>query len=335
MSTLGLDIGGANIKAATAAEWAKSLSFPLWKTPDALLAALQSLIALHGGVDALAVTMTGELADCFTTKAEGVTRILAAVQTAAGDRPVSVWSTAGRFVTVAEANQSPFRVAAANWHALATWVGQRFPRRSSVLIDIGSTTTDIIPIRDGAPCPIGRTDLARLQSGELVYTGVRRTALAAVANTVLFRGRMVPVSSELFATTLDVFLMLGDIPRDPTDTDTANNRPATLPAAMDRIVRMLCADRTEIADIEVINLAQYWANRQRAQITASTKRVMQRQTTPCEAVIVSGSGAFLARRAAAHVEALKAAEVIALAEVFTPDIAEAACAYAVACLAPT
>ncbi len=334
MTVLGLDIGGANIKAATAAGWAKSLPFPLWKTPDDLPAALESLIALHDGVDTLAVTMTGELADCFATKAEGVARILAAVQRAADDRPVSVWSTAGRFVTVAEANQLPFRVAAANWHALATWVGQRFPHRSSVLIDIGSTTTDIIPIRDGVPCPTGRTDLARLQSGELIYTGVRRTPLAAVSNTVLFRGRMVPVSSELFATTLDVFLMLGDIPRDPTDTDTANNRPATLPAAMDRIVRMLCADRTEIFDIEVFNLAQFWANRQRAQITASTKRVMQRQTAPCEAVIVSGSGEFLARRAAANVDALKAAEVIALADTFTPAIAEAACAYAVACLAP-
>lgn len=332
MTVLGLDIGGANIKAATAAGWACSIAFPLWKTPELLAEALSSLMPQAGSVEALAVTMTGELADCFATKAEGVERILASVQSAAGHCAVSVWSTAGSFVTATEANQSPFAVAAANWHALATWAGQRFPRRSSVLIDIGSTTTDIIPIRDGLPCPAGRTDLTRLQSGELVYTGVRRTPLAAVTNTVPFREQMVSVSSELFATTLDVYLLLGDIPEDPTDTDTANNRPATRAAAIDRIVRMLCADRTEITDDEAMAFVQHWADQQLASISTSTQRVLQRQPVPCETVIVSGSGEFLARRAVTSIDALKTTEVIALADVFTPDIAEAACAYAVACL---
>ncbi len=335
MTVLGLDIGGANIKAATAAGWAKSLPFPLWKTPDELPAVLQSLIALHDRVDALAVTMTGELADCFATKAEGVSQILAAVQTAAGDRPVSVWSTYGRFVMPMEANQHPFAVAAANWHALATWVGQRFPCQSGLLVDIGSTTTDIIPLRNGIPCPLGKTDLSRLQSGELFYTGVRRTPLAAVMATVLFRDQRVPTSSEAFATMLDVYLMLGDMPEDPCDTDTANGRAATRAAAIDRIVRMLCADRTEITEAEVIQMADQWAGQQLGYIQLSVQQVLRVLDAQCDTVFVSGSGEFLARRAVHPIDELKSARIVSLTDVFTPAIAEAACAYAVACLPPT
>lgn len=335
MTTLGLDIGGANIKAATAHGVAESTPFPLWKTPEQLSAALRSLITHSGDIDRLAVTMTGELADCFATKAEGVERILAAVQAAAEGRCVKVWSTAGRFITPDEAVADPFAVAAANWHALATWAGQHYPCRAGLLIDIGSTTTDIIPLRDGVPCSVGQTDLTRLQSSELVYTGVRRTPLAAVANTVPFRGQAVVISSELFATTLDVHLLRGDIAEDATDTDTANGRPATRTHAVDRIARMLCADRTEITDDEFIELTRSWADHQCGQIAAAVECVLRRQRTTCESVVISGSGTFLARRVTERVKAFNTAEIIALSDVLSPGIAETACAFAVACLAET
>lgn len=332
MTVLGLDIGGANIKAATADGWATSLPFPLWKQPQELPAALRSLLLSHENTETIAVTMTGELADCFATKAEGVERILAAVQVASEGRCVKVWSTAGRFITPDEAVADPFAVAAANWHALATWVGRYYSCRAGLLIDIGSTTTDIIPLRDGVPCPLGKTDLVRLQSGELVYTGVRRTPLAAVASHIGFRKQRIAVSSELFATTLDVHLLRGDLPEDPNDTDTANGRPATRAASTDRIVRMLCADRTEITEAETLALANEWAHQQLASIELSIQQVLRRQSCAPETVYTSGSGEFLARRVVEHVESLRSAQVVSLSEVFTPAIAEAACAYAVACL---
>jgi probable H4MPT-linked C1 transfer pathway protein len=203
-----------------------------------------------------------------------------------------------------------------------------------LLIDIGSTTTDIIPLMNGAPCPNGKTDLSRLQSGELVYTGVRRTPLAA-GIIIPFRERWITVSSELFATTLDVHLLRGDIPENPQDTDTANGRPATRAAAIDRIVRMLCADRTEITEAETTALADGWAHQQLAQIERGIQQVLRRQPAPCETVFVSGSGEFLARRVVEQMPALQSANVVSLSKDFTPAIAEAACAYALACLAET
>ena len=76
---LGLDIGGANLKAATADKRAVSVPFPLWKQPEKLPAALGELVAQFGEVHEFAVTMTGELCDCFETKQQGVTAIVNAV----------------------------------------------------------------------------------------------------------------------------------------------------------------------------------------------------------------------------------------------------------------
>ena len=86
MKWLALDIGGANLKAADGEGFAVSQPFPLWENPRQLTDALRALIALVPKADHVAVTMTGELADCFQTKAEGVLFILDALAVAADGR---------------------------------------------------------------------------------------------------------------------------------------------------------------------------------------------------------------------------------------------------------
>src|SRR3569623_3205120 len=86
MTVLGLDIGGANLKAATADKRAISAPFALWKQPDRLPAALAELVGQFPDAEELAVTMTGELRDCYETKRQGVNSILAAVEFAAKGR---------------------------------------------------------------------------------------------------------------------------------------------------------------------------------------------------------------------------------------------------------
>src|SRR5262245_58955102 len=141
-ATLGIDIGGANLKAATAQGEARNRPFPLWKDPQRLPDALRGLLADVPAAERLAVTMTGELCDCYATKREGVAAILDAVEAAAAGRRVLVWQTDGRFVSPAEARKAALLAAAANWHALATFVGRFAPRGPALLLDVGSTTTD-------------------------------------------------------------------------------------------------------------------------------------------------------------------------------------------------
>lgn len=334
MAVAGLDIGGANLKAATAGGAAVSSPFEIWRDPERLADALVELLTKLSAVDTLAVTMTAELADCFHTKAEGVDRVLAAVERIAGERPVSVWTTAGRFMSPAEARCEPMRVAAGNWHALATWAGQRFaPRGWGLLIDIGSTTTDIIPLLDGRPAAVGLTDGDRLLSGELVYTGVRRTPLCAVLPEVRFRGQPCPLAAELFATTLDVFLLLGDIAEAPADCQTANGRPATRFEAWHRMARMLCRDANEFTESDAFDAARQFATAQQATIARALDQVLTQQDGAIDSVIVSGSGSFLARRVIATDQRTCGARVVSLDAELTPAVAEAACAFAVASLA--
>ncbi len=333
MQVLGLDIGGANIKAATDTAEAISVSFDIWRNPDHLSQVLTPIVSQFAAAKLLAVTMTAELADCFASKAEGIDRILRSVESVAAGRPIRVWQTSGEFVEPEIARDEPCLTAAANWHAQATFVGRLVSRGSALLIDIGSTTSDLIPLVNGFPLPTGRTDTERLQSGELVYCGVRRTPLCAIAERVPLGESEVAVAAELFATTLDVYLLTSEIADDPLNTATANGRQATAEAAHDRIARMLCADRTEVSINDARRIAEFIANRQLDRLTESANLVAERLPHPCGTALISGSGAFLARKVAANADRLRQAQIISLPELFGPRVADSACAFAVAKLA--
>jgi hypothetical protein len=254
---LGLDIGGAGLKLAIPGAVARAQRFPLWKQPERLASAL---VELAGGLafGRVAVTMTGELCDAFETRAEGVAFIAAAVERAFAGHSTLYWRTDGRFVTVADAIGEPWFTASANWLALASASARFISHGPALLIDVGSTTADLIPIdarpgRDGAPpntpvtfapAPIGRTDPERLASGELVYVGAERTPVCALVSRLVVRGVEHEVMNELFATTLDVGLIRGWVAEDPDRRTTADGRSATSPFALDRLARMTGMDRT-------------------------------------------------------------------------------------------
>jgi probable H4MPT-linked C1 transfer pathway protein len=209
-------------------------------------------------VDALAVTMTGELADCFLDRDQGVTHIVAHACSAAArqDIPeVVFYGVDGQFHSQAEACRRADCIAAANWHALATYVGG-VHCRDGLLIDIGSTTTDLIPLRDGVPATDARTDHDRLIEGSLVYLGGRRTPVATLVETVLHQGETVAVMKEWFATMDDVRLVLGLVGEDAADLDTADGQARTIPMAVNRLARMVGLDRRHFGLPEAVAMAK-------------------------------------------------------------------------------
>jgi probable H4MPT-linked C1 transfer pathway protein len=339
---LGLDIGGANLKAAHSDGSARTFPFALWKQPQQLADELRQLVASMPHADSLAVTMTGELCDCYESKRQGVNAILDSVEQVASGFVVKVWRNDGVFVDLETARQTPLQVAAANWLALATFAGQFAPHGTSVLIDVGSTTTDIIPLQNGKPIPKGRTDPERLLSGELVYTGVRRTPLC----TLLRYER----AAEWFATTLDVCLILDLIAENADDCDTADGRPATKGCAHARIARMMCADlETSTADERRL-LATEAFQRQIGLIAQKLTFVMERMSEAPRTIVTSGSGSFIIpvildcqsllasvpRRKGPrekNIPRSRGVTQIALRDKIGAAAADAGCAYAVAVLA--
>src|SRR5215216_7192043 len=299
-ATLAVDIGGANTKAAwLEGESLRTVSrpFEVWRDRAALSAVLRDVAAevAAGPSHAVAITMTAELSDAFRTKREGVAFVLDAAEDALGDRPLSVLTTAGELVSVAAARACPGDVAAANWVATALAVADAHP--DALLIDVGSTTADIVPIAAGRVAATAHNDLERLLAGELVYTGVLRTSLAAIAPRVPVRGDRCPVSSEYFAISADMHLVLGHLAPEAYDCPTPDGRPATPAFARERIARLVCADVEQLDADEIDAIAAFLYGEQLRQIEDAARRVQR--SLPSEAPVVAvGSGAFLGREVA-------------------------------------
>ena len=331
MSWLGVDIGGANLKAADGRGWAHSAAFPLWRTPHELSAAVADIINAAPAAERLAVSMTGELCDCFRTKAEGVQHILSAVEKATAKRSVCVYLVDGGLVSIDEARAVPHLAAASNWHALARFTCRFTGKGAGLLIDIGSTTTDIVPLQNGRPCPNGFTDTDRLVAGELVYTGVGRTPVCAAVRWLPWRGARCPVAAELFATTADAYVILDEIPEQPEATWTADGRPLTKACARARLARMICADASSFDDTDAQGAADHVRGCQTEQLSTAVNRVIQQMGAEPKCVVTSGSGEFLAGRLLDPWHA--SAERVSIAGMLGPVVSSAAAAHALAVIA--
>ena len=329
---LGIDVGGAHLKAADGRGWAVSRPLALWRQPHELAGGLRELVAeANAATGGIAATMTGELADCFRTKAEGVEAIVGALVEAADDRPLRIYCTDGAWVDPSGALEQPLRVAAANWHALARLAGRWAAEGPAMLVDVGSTTTDLIPLLDARPVAQGKTDPERLARGELVYTGVVRSPICAVVAALPWRGRRCAVAQEWFATTGDAYVMLGDLPEDEHSCETADGRPATRPFAWERLARSICADRSMFDEHDALRAAETVARAQVAKISVGARQAAGALPGEPRVVVVSGQGEFVARRV---VERLwPDAAVVSLAQRLGPSVSQCATAHALAVLA--
>jgi len=331
MNSLALDIGGANLKAADGRGWARSVPFALWREPKRLTHAIEELVRSAPASARLAVTMTGELCDAFRTKDDGARHILASVAEVSGGREIAVYLVNGRIVSIDEARERPLLAAASNWHALAHFACRYFDERSGLLIDVGSTTTDIVPIANGRVAARGASDTERLLAGELAYTGVGRTPLCAVTHMLPWRGQQYPVAAEFFATTADAYVLLGEIPEQPAAAWTADGRPLTRTFACERVARMICADNSTFTESDALVAAEWVRDAQFAQLKEAARPVASGLQQPIDRFVISGSGEFLARRII-H-EAWPAGRTISLTEELGPEVGACAPAHALAVLA--
>jgi len=296
----GWDIGGAHVKACRTADgqvldvaqWA----CPLWQGLEHLDRVLQAAHArwpqLHSACHA--VTMTGEMVDLFAHREDGVQRIAARLALAlapaephffAGDAD---WCGAGQAAALWEA------IASANWLATARHAALRHPGLAGVLVDIGSTTTDLIAFRDGRVLTRSRSDAERLASGELVYQGVVRTPLCALAPRIVWRGRPLNVMNEFFATVADVYRLTGEL--DPAHDlhASADNAPKDLPATRQRLARMIGLDARDGSAPEWLDFARAWRACQIEEIGGQLQRVLALYGLGSGTRIVSaGCGDFL------------------------------------------
>ena len=298
---LGWDVGGANIKVARidrgASPTVLERAFPLWREFARLPSVLSEQAEAAGPAASMAVTMTAELADCFATKREGVAFVIDAFRVAFPASALFVYGVDGRFRSADEARDQPEQVAAANWMASATMAARSCP--DALFIDVGSTTTDVIPIAGGEVVAAGHTDISRLGSGELVYTGVLRTPVCAIVRHVPLPGGRTGVAAEHFAIAADVYRWLGRIDEPDYTCETPDGRGRSRLESGARLARMVCADLETLGEGDVTTIADHVARAQVLQVVDGIRQVLrQRGAEGPRVAVVAGAGVFLARESA-------------------------------------
>jgi probable H4MPT-linked C1 transfer pathway protein len=306
VASVGWDIGGAHVKAALALRRTDGRysirsairPFEVWRAPDDLPGVLRR-VAEDLGVgpdEPVGVTMTAELSDVFRTKREGVLSVLDAVGQALAGHRIHVLGVDGVLVELDAARRRPLDFAAANWVASAMFVAHR--QRECILVDVGSTTTDIIPIRAGRIVCRGRTDPERLTSGELVYTGALRTNPNTLGGSAPLRGHACRVAAENFASMADVYVLLGDVSEEAYSCPTADGREKSCEDAADRLARTVCADGEMLTREEIVGLARWYAESQVRRVCDALSQVISRVDDVRDAPLVAvGVGAFIAAEA--------------------------------------
>ncbi len=268
---IGIDIGGANTKIVDG-DHVNIRYCPLWK--EAPITEI-----LSGFEGEAAVVMSGELADCFHSKAEGISFIVNAVREVLPE--AQFYGTDGRFHT-----EPVPELAAANWLASADLLREQYP--DSVLIDFGSTTADIIPLSPFEEL-LGQTDLSRLRRGHLIYYGMLRTPVASLLRSVAIDGEETPLSTEYFASAGDAHLVLGHITPEEYTTPTPDGKEATRDLSLARLARSVCADLDEIGEAGAIAIAEAFWDEERCAIEESLNRIGERP------LLAGGIGSHLLR----------------------------------------
>ena len=294
---IGWDIGGAHLKAVRVTdgriEAAVQAATPLWLGLDSLEAAFDGLLGQLGGADGHAVTMTGELCDAFASRTEGVAGLAAIAARHLAPATAKLYAGRAGFVELGEAASHAADIASANWHASAELVALKL--RDALFIDIGSTTADLIPVIAGRVAAVGYSDSERLASGELVYTGMTRSFVMALASRAPFRGAWTPLMNEYFANSGDVHRILGALPEDADKMPTADGREKTVVASRIRLARMIGREADEAEAPEWRALAAWFAEMQIRDVTdAAMLRLSRCDLAQDAPVVAAGVGENLA-----------------------------------------
>ncbi len=259
----------------------------MWLGLDRLDEALTAVTARLGPADRHVATMTGELADVFADRAEGVAVLAAMVARHVAPAGFEVYGGRTGFVPLEVVANHIEDIASANWHASAALVARHV--QDALFCDMGSTTTDIVPVRGGIVCAAGYTDAERLACSELVYTGLTRSFVMTLGPRVPMRGIWTTLAGEYFANTADVYRVLSELPDDADQLPTADGREKTVPASIARLARMVGRDAVAATAAEWRALAAWLAEVQLRQIVDGACLVLSRGVLPDEAPVI-GAG---------------------------------------------
>jgi probable H4MPT-linked C1 transfer pathway protein len=300
-SIIGWDIGGAHLKAARLEQGrivdVVQIASPLWVGLAELDRAFAAAKAALGPADVNVATMTAELSDAFADRSIGVAAIAEIASRELAPQKLLFYAGDFGFVGADGVAERIEAIASANWHASAALAARHW--KEALFVDMGSTTTDIVPIHAGQIAARGYGDAERMAHGELVYAGVVRSLLMAGVRLVPFAGRWVPLMNEWFAHASDVYRILGTLPEGVDHMQTADGQPKTIEASLARLARQIGHDAKDVSASALTQLARFFAEAQLREITDGAHLVLSASALDAEAPIIgAGVGGFVVRKLA-------------------------------------
>lgn len=334
---IGWDIGGAHVKAAVMNQADEIIAViqkpcPLWKGLAQLQQAVMTIMRELPAIEYChAITMTGELVDLFADRDDGVKQIIAAMCEFLLKTELLIFAGYAGMLPAAQIEPRHYQaIASANWLASAIFVVQKVS--TGLFVDVGSTTTDILLFNKGNVLAEGYTDYQRLISQELIYTGIVRTAVMAVAQTAIDDGKEIGIMAEYFATMADVYRLTGELNEAHDQTETADGAEKTVNASARRLSRMIGCDFSPIE----LPRWQRFAENIRAQQLQKIQRACEHQLSrhplaENSPLVGAGVGRFLVQ----HIATLSARPYLDFCDLLPEstnqtDIKSADCAPAVA-----
>lgn len=301
--TLGWDLGGAHVKAVLLdangqAVQAIQSACPLWRGMDLLRQSVDEILqAIRVPVARHVVTMTGELADIFSTRDEGVLRLSTYMIARFGAEKVRIYAGRHGFISQQALAAHLPDIASANWHASASFLADA--AGEALLIDVGSTTSDLMVLHQGRVEISASSDAERMRQDALIYTGVIRTPVMAVVHRVPFAGDWQGVAAEHFATMADVYRLTGDLAEEVDMAETADGAGKTQEESARRLARMVGRDLTDADMLQWRRLAFAIKSRQLHQLQDAVERAWSRGLLAEGAPLLgAGAGRFLVRELA-------------------------------------
>lgn len=321
MKIAGFDIGGANTDLAIINFENGEIKnididfayLPMWSNNDDLSQVLVELIeniCPVSEIDAVGISMTAELVDAYDTKKDGVLDVVKKCEDTFSC-PIAYVGIDG-MMSKEEIEKTPLKAAAANWIAtaqIATLISD-----NCIFIDTGSTTTDIIPIKNGKECAIGKSDFDRSATGELVYTGTLRTNITSFLDKIEFNDKQYRVASELFAQTADVYMILDLITEDDYICETLDGDSKSKTDCAKRIARAVCADLEMLSEEDIVEISKFIHQKQIEQIADGLKQVHETQNL--DLIITTGLGKDILDKPAAELLGL---EVKSMGDILTDE----------------
>jgi hypothetical protein len=267
----------------------------MWERSRELSLVLKELYSEFGPADGMGLTMTAELADAFLDKKEGVKFILSEFRQVFSKVEIYISDVEARLRRIGESSvpgSNLLDFAGTNWAMSAMMVSCYM--KNVIFTDIGSTTTDIIPILDGRIAARGKSDTERMKWGELLYLGALRTDLSSLVREIPYKGEKVRVIREYFANTADLHILSGYLVASDYTVPTPDGRAKDRFHAGNRLARMISLDHSLIQEDDLLMMSSYIFEKELHILEDGLLQVYSRVSPGFDLPILpSGVGSFL------------------------------------------